>query len=231
MGGMFRSGCRPRHPRARRRLPASWSMAAKSRQAQIFGISAATGAALSKTGRIKGVVTHRRHDHGNHVSSAPASWGRLIAEMVGETCLSCPVDHPAHLLRPYNEFEGTARKSLPLLAIRPSRLYARPAATRGPPRAAKSNGAITNRQSRLCHLRDILESTRHRPVAPRSATSIWSRSSSRSRRAMELTPILASSPIRGHSFNGLLQVSGRGGALLRREPEGTRPLVPASPSG
>ncbi len=180
MGGMF-------DPDAGLVIPRSQTVAGKlvdaaeeSEKLQIFGNTPARSL-IVENGRIKGVVTHRGTIMADHVVVCAGIWGRLIAEMVGKGCCHDAVDHPLTFFGPYNEFEGTGKEiGFPLLRDQGNSAYMRDT---GDPKTTEGGqiewGYYETTNPRLCHPRNILEKHEAR-LSPRSATSIWSRSSSRS---------------------------------------------------
>jgi glycine/D-amino acid oxidase-like deaminating enzyme len=178
-------------------------------------------------GRIKGVVTHRGTIMADHVVVCAGIWGRLIAEMVGEDLPVMPVDHPLTFFGPYKEFEGTGKDiGFPLMRDQGNSAYMRDT---GDPKTAEGGqiewGYYETDNPRLCHPRDILEKNEAR-LSPSQRDLDMEQILEPLERAMELTPILGELGYNeSHSFNGLLQVSAAGGAVLRRKPEGARAVV------
>ena len=134
-----------------------------------------------ENGRIKGVVTDRGTIMADHVVVCAGLWGRLIAEMAGEDLPVMPVDHPLTFFGPYNEFAGTGKEiGWPLLRDQGNSAYMRDT---GDPTTAEGGqiewGYYEETQSAPRAIRATSSKRSRRGCRPRSATSTWSRSSSR----------------------------------------------------
>ena len=133
-----------------------------------------------ENGRIKGVVTDRGTIMADHVVVCAGLWGRLIAEMAGEDLPVMPVDHPLTFFGPYNEFAGTGKEiGYPLLRDQGNSAYMRDTGDPTTAEGGRSSGATTRRRTRACAIRATCSKSTRRACRPRSATSTWSRSSSR----------------------------------------------------
>jgi glycine/D-amino acid oxidase-like deaminating enzyme len=116
----------------------------------------------------------------DYVMVCAGLWGRLIAEMAGEDLPVMPVDHPLTFFGPYNEFAGTGKEiGYPLLRDQGNSAYMRDT---GDPTTSEGGmiewGYYEEKNPRLVPSARLLEKSR-RACRPRSATSTWSRSSSR----------------------------------------------------
>jgi hypothetical protein len=112
--------------RARRPLPASWSMPARSpASCKVFANTPATVA--DRRGRAhQGRCHPSRHDHGGSCRRLRRPLGPADREMVGEDLPVMPVDHPLTFFGPYTEFEGTGKDiGYPLLRDQGNSAYMR----------------------------------------------------------------------------------------------------------
>ena len=186
-GAWSRAACGTRTPAwsspARRRSPASWSTrASPSGKLQAFANTPA-----------KSLVDRGRPHQGrgdrpaapsvaDYVVVCAGLWGRLIAEMAGEDLPVMPIDHPLTFFGPYNEFAGTGKEiGWPLLRDQGNSAYMRDT---GDPTTAEGGqiewGYYEETQSAPLPSARPAGEGRRRGCRPRSATSTWSRSSSRS---------------------------------------------------
>ncbi len=131
---------------------------------------------IVENGRIKGVVTHRGTIEADYVIICAGLWGRLIAEMVGEDLPVMPIDHPLTFFGPYTEFEGTGKEiGWPLMRDQGNSAYMRDTGDQRPPKADRSNGAITKKRTRASAIRAIFWKSMKRVSRHRSATLKWTR--------------------------------------------------------
>ena len=126
-------------------------------------------------------MTDRGTIMADHVVVCAGLWGRLIAEMAGEDLPVMPVDHPLTFFGPYNEFAGTGKEiGWPLLRDQGNSAYMRDT---GDPTTAEGGqiewGYYEETQSAPRAIRATSSRRSRRGCRPRSATSTWSRSSSR----------------------------------------------------
>ena len=167
-------------------------------------------------GRVKGVVTPRGTIKADHVVVCTGLWGRLTAEMAGEDLPVMPIDHPLTFFGPFNEFAGTGKDiGWPLLRDQGNSAYMRDT---GDPTTAEGGmiewGYYEQHSPRLCHPRELLSKADAR-LSPSQRDLDMEHILEPLERAIELTPILGELGYdERRSFNGLLQVTADGNAML-----------------
>ncbi|MDX7952507.1 FAD-dependent oxidoreductase [Lichenihabitans sp. Uapishka_5] len=167
-------------------------------------------------GRIKGVVTPRGTIMADHVVVCAGLWGRMIAEMAGEDLPVMPIDHPLVFFGPFNEFAGTGKDiGWPLLRDQGNSAYMRDT---GDPTTAEGGmiewGYYEEHAPRLVHPRELLGKAEAR-LSPSQRDLDMEHILTPLERAIELTPILGELGYdERRSFNGLLQVTVDGNAML-----------------
>ena len=167
-------------------------------------------------GRIKGVVTSRGTIMADHVVVCTGLWGRLTAEMAGEDLPVMPIDHPLTFFGPFPEFAGTGKEiGWPLLRDQGNSAYMRDT---GDPTSSEGGmiewGYYEQHSPRLCHPRELLQKHEAR-LSPSQRDLDMEHILEPLERAIELTPILGELGYdERRSFNGLLQVTADGNAML-----------------
>ena len=189
--------------------------AEKAGKLKVFANTAATSLVL-EGGRIKGVVTERGTIMADHVVVCAGLWGRMIAEMAGEDLPVMPIDHPLCFFGPFNEFAGTGEEiGWPLLRDQGNSAYMRDT---GDPTTAEGGmiewGYYEEHAPRLVHPRELLGKAEAR-LSPSQRDLDMEQVLTPLERAIELTPILGELGYdERRSFNGLLQVTTDGNAML-----------------
>ena len=189
--------------------------AEKSGQLRSFANTAATSLVL-EGGRITGVVTERGTIMADRVVVSAGLWGRMIAEMAGEDLPVMPIDHPLTFFGPFDEFAGTGKDiGWPLLRDQGNSAYMRDT---GDPTTAEGGmiewGYYEEHAPRLVHPRELLGKAEAR-LSPSQRDLDMEHILSPLERAIELTPILGELGFdERRSFNGLLQVTTDGNAML-----------------
>jgi glycine/D-amino acid oxidase-like deaminating enzyme len=179
-GWLVGSGCRSRRAALADGRRQAGRRGEKTGKLNVFANTPAQSL-IVEDGRIKGVSPIAARSWPIMWWSAPALWGRLIAEMAGEDLPVMPVDHPLTFFGPYNEFEGTGKDiGFPLMRDQGNSAYMRDT---GDPKTAEGGqiewGYYEDRRSApVPSARHPGEGTK-RGCRPRSAISTWSRSSSR----------------------------------------------------
>lgn len=193
--------------------------AVASGRLRAFANLAATGLDI-RDGRIHAVHTRRGTIKAEHVIVCAGLWGRLIAEMAGEDLPIMPVDHPLLWFGPYEQFAGTGKDiGYPLLRDQGNSAYMRDT---GDPTTSEGGyiewGYYEERAPRMVHPRDILEKEEAR-LSPSQRDLEMEQIIEPLERAMELTPVLGELGWDDkRSFNGLLQVTTDGGAVVGESP-------------
>ncbi len=140
----------------------------------------------------------------------------MIAEMAGEDLPVMPIDHPLTFFGPFNEFAGTGKEiGWPLLRDQGNSAYMRDT---GDPTTSEGGmiewGYYEEHAPRLCHPRDLLGKAEAR-LSPSQRDLDMEQILGPLERAIELTPILGELGYdERRSFNGLLQVTTDGNAML-----------------
>lgn len=166
--------------------------------------------------RIRGVVTRHGTVMADYVVVCAGLWGRLIAGMAGEDLPVMPVDHPLTFFGPYKEFVGTGKDiGYPLLRDQGNSAYMRDTGDPTTPEGGMIEwGYYEESDPRMCHPRDLLESSEAR-MSPSMRDLDLDQVMEPLEKAMELTPILAELGYdEKRSFNGLLQVTADGGPSI-----------------
>ena len=180
-----------------------------------FANTAATSLVLEE-GRITGVVTERGTIMADHVVVCAGLWGRMIAEMAGEDLPVMPIDHPLTFFGPFDAFAGTGKDiGWPLLRDQGNSAYMRDT---GDPTTAEGGmiewGYYEEHAPRLVHPRELLGKAEAR-LSPSQRDLDMEHILAPLERAIELTPILGELGYdERRSFNGLLQVTTDGNAML-----------------
>ncbi|KAB0682809.1 GcvT family protein [Aureimonas leprariae] len=189
--------------------------AEKAGKLKSFANTPATSLVL-EDGRIKGVVTPRGTILADRVVVCAGLWGRMIAEMAGEDLPVMPIDHPLTFFGPFDEFSGTGKEiGWPLLRDQGNSAYMRDT---GDPTTSEGGmiewGYYEEHAPRLCHPRELLGKEEAR-LSPSQRDLDMEQILEPLERAIELTPILGELGYdERRSFNGLLQVSTDGNAML-----------------
>lgn len=189
--------------------------AEKAGKLQSFANAAATSLII-EGGRIRGAVTSRGTIMADHVVVCAGLWGRMIAEMAGEDLPVMPIDHPLVFFGPFTEFAGTGKEiGWPLLRDQGNSAYMRDT---GDPTTSEGGmiewGYYEEHAPRLCHPRELLGKAEAR-LSPSQRDLDMEQILSPLERAIELTPILGELGYdERRSFNGLLQVTTDGNAML-----------------